>query len=245
MSSVTDAAARLRGGLQSRGAGTVVVVALAAVVGFLVVGQVQGPRRPATPLAAESEGDLARILAGLNSEADALQAEIADLKVQLNDLRRSSESEAAAAEAVIEQLRSLQVLAGTVAVTGPGVAVTIQDPAGAVGFDTMIDVIQELRDAGAEAVEVNGRRVGVASAFTERGGAVVLDGTALSAPYRIAAIGQPATLEGGLKIPGGAVDAMRALRGVRVQVDRQAKLTLSALTTPLTFETARPVASRG
>lgn len=236
-------AERVHHGLRSRGAGAVVVVVLAGLVGFLLVGQVQGPRRPATPLAAESEGDLARILAGLNSEADALQAEIADLKVQLNDLRRASESEAAAASAVIDQLRSLQVLAGSVAVTGPGVAVTVQDPNASVGFDAMIDLIQELRDAGAEAVEVNGRRVGVASSFSERSGAVVLDGSTLSPPYRIEAIGQPATLEGGLKIPGGAVDSIQALKGVRIQVERQAKLTLPALTRPMTFEAARPVAS--
>lgn len=234
---------RLRQRFGSRGLGAVVVVILAAVVGFLLIGQVQGPRRPATPLAAETEGDLARILAGLNSEADALQAEIAELKVQLNDLRRSSESEAAAAQAVIDQLQSLQVLAGTVAVAGPGVAVTVQDPSKSVGFDAMIDVIQELRDAGAEAVEVNGRRVGVASAFSERSGAVVLDGSTLQPPYRIEAIGQPATLEGGLKIPGGAIDAMRALKGVRIQVERQAKITVAALAEPITFKAARPVAS--
>ena len=233
----------MRNRLRSRGAGALIVVVVAAVVGFLLIGQVQGPRRPATPLAAESEGDLARILAGLNSEADALQAEIADLKVQLNDLRRASESDAAAAEAVIDQLRSLQVLAGTVAVAGPGVALTVHDPNGVVGFDAMIDVVQELRDAGAEAVEVNGRRVGVASSFSERSGAVVVDGASLAPPYKIEAIGQPATLEGGLKIPGGAIDTMRALKGVRIDVERQARLTISALAEPITFKAARPVAS--
>lgn len=234
---------QMRNRLRSRGAGALVVVAVAAVVGFLLIGQVEGPQRPATPLAAETEGDLARILAGLNSEADALQAEIADLKVQLNDLRRASESDAAAAQAVIDQLRSLQVLSGTVPVAGPGVAVTVHDPNGVVTFDALIDVVQELRDAGAEAVEVNGRRVGVASSFSERSGAIVLDGAALIPPYRIEAIGQPATLEGGLKIPGGAVDSMRALKGVRIQVERQARLTLPALAEPITFNAARPVAS--
>ncbi|MGI8792019.1 MAG: DUF881 domain-containing protein [Acidimicrobiales bacterium] len=234
---------RLRERLRGRGAGAMVVVVLAALVGFLLIGQVQGPRRPAPVLAAETEGDLARILAGLNTEADALQAEIADLKIQLNDLRRSSESDAAAAQAVIDQLRSLQVLAGTVAVTGSGVAVTVADTSKVVGYDAMIDIVQELRDAGAEAVAVNGRRVGVASAFSDRAGAIVLDGITLSPPYRVEAIGQPATLDGGLKIPGGAVDAISALKGVRIQVERQAKVTLPALAEPITFRAARPVAS--
>lgn len=219
----------------------VLVVAAAAMAGFLLIGQLQGDRPEANPLEAESEGDLARILAGLNTQADALQAELADLKVQLNELRRSSESEAASADAVREQLDSLEVLAGVTAATGPGVVMTITDPQGAVSYDAMIDIVQELRDAGAEAIAVNGSRIGVATAFAERDGKVVVDGRPLSPPYRVVAIGQATTLEGGLNIPGGAIDAISALKGVRAEVQKQAKVDVPALAQVPTFDTARPV----
>jgi uncharacterized protein YlxW (UPF0749 family) len=227
---------RVRGGI---GAPVLLAVA-AAVVGFLLVGQLQGPRRESPPLEAESEGDLARILADLNAEADALQTEIAELKVQLGDLRRFSRDETAAAEAADEQLRNLQVLAGTTPVTGSGVIVTVSDPNGLLTYDTLIDIVQELRDAGAEAVAVNDRRIGVATAFAERDGRVTVDGQVLTPPLRIAAIGQPATLEGGLKIPGGAVDAVSTVKGVRVTVDKQAKVDLPALERPPVFDAAEP-----
>ena len=228
---------RLRGGL---GAPVLLAIA-AAVVGFLLVGQLQGPRRESPPLEAESEGDLARILADLNAEADALQNEIAELKVQLGDLRRFSQDETAAAEAADEQLRNLQVLAGTTPVTGSGVVVTITDPNALLTYDTMIDIVQELRDAGAEAVAINDRRIGVATSFAERDGRVSVDGTVLTPPFRVTAIGQPATLEGGLKIPGGAVDAVSTVKGVRVTVEKQAKVDLPALERPPTFDVAEPV----
>jgi uncharacterized protein YlxW (UPF0749 family) len=229
-----------------RGVGApVLLAAAAAVVGFLLVGQLQGPRRESAPLSAESEGDLARILADLNAEADALQTEIAELKVQLGELRRSSRDETAAAEAAAEQLRNLQVLAGTTPVTGPGVLVTIADPNGLLTYDTMIDVVQELRDAGAEAVAVNGNRIGVATSFAEREGKVTVDGVVLSAPFRIAAIGQPATLDGGLKIPGGAVDAVSTVKGVRVTVAKQARVDLPAVARPPQFDVAEPVVPAG
>lgn len=229
--------------LRSSGFGAVAVVVLAAVVGFLLVGRVEGDTTAADPLAAETEGDLARILAGLNAEADALQAELAELRVQLNELRRTSQNDTAAARALADQLRSLQVLAGTVAVQGPGVDVVLRDPRGAVTYDTMIDIVQELRDAGAEAIAINDHRVGATSAFGEAAGRVTLDGVRLEAPYRIVAIGHPATLEGGLKIPGGAVDTATALPGVEIQVQRAARVEAPALARPPTFDAARPVGS--
>ena len=136
------------------------------------------------------------------------------------------------------------MLAGTVPVTGPGVTLTIADPSGSITYDVMIDVVQELRDAGAEAVAVNQHRIGVASAFGERDGRITVQDRTLEAPYIVQAIGQPATLDGGLKIPGGAQDAMTALRNVKVEVVRQARVDIPALLEPPDLSQARPVGSR-
>lgn len=224
--------------------GPVLVVVVTALVGFLLVSQFRSDERLSQRLEAESEEDLARILANLNTEADALRDEIGTLRVQLADLEASSRNDAAAATATEEQLQSLQVLAGTVPVTGPGVVVDVADPRGSVTYDILIDLVQELRDAGAEALSVNGQRVGVASAFAEgRGGGVTLDGTSLEAPFKVLAIGQPATLEGGLKIPGGALDTLSALAGVTAQVQRSPKVDIPALASPPTLRAARPVGS--
>jgi len=237
----------------------VVVAILAAAVGFLLVSQLRGQPRFTQRLEAESEGDLARILASLNNETDALRDEISTLKIQLITLQSSSQQDEAAARAARDQLNALEVLAGTVPVHGPGVAMHVDDPKHTLTYDVMVDIVQELRDAGAEAIAVNGHRVGAASAFTEhddgsnhdgpnrdgpnRDGTVALDGDTLAPPYRIEAIGQPDTLDAGLAIPGGAVDTLKASKGVTVRVDRQADVRLPALARPPTFSAARPVAS--
>lgn len=232
----------MRGRRRWRG-GPLLVVVATAVVGFLLVSQLRTTERFSQRLAAESEEDLARILASLTGEADALRDEISDLKLQLADLRASSREDDSAGRAAEQQLQALAVLAGTVPVTGPGIVLTIEDPKGTVAYDAIIDAVQELRDAGAEALAVNERRLGVASAFSQRDGRVVLDGSPLSTPYRITAIGQPTTLEGGLKIPGGVLDTLGALGGVRAEVTRSAKLDVPALARPPAFRTARPVGS--
>lgn len=223
--------------------GPVLVVLATGVVGFLLVSQLRTTERFSQRLEAESEEDLARILASLTGEADALRDEISDLKLQLADLRASSRQDDSAGRAAEQQVRALAVLAGTVPVTGPGLTLTIEDPDGAVAYDALLDAVQELRDAGAEALAVNGNRLGVASSFSERDGRVVLDGRLLSTPYRVTAIGQPTTLEGGLKIPGGVLDSLDALGGVRAEVARSARLDLPALARPPAYRVARPVGS--
>jgi uncharacterized protein YlxW (UPF0749 family) len=230
--------------LRALAGGPVFVLVVTGLVGFLLVSQFRGTQRFSQRLSAESEGDLARILASLSTEADSLRDEISALKLQLVALEASSRSDEASAKAAEDQLQALQVLAGTVPVAGPGITLDIQDPGGTVGYDTLIDVVQELRDAGAEAVAVNGQRVGVSSAFaTAPGGKVTLDGVVLTPPFRVSAIGQPATLESGLKIPGGALDALAALKDVHVELQRSARLDLPPLAKPPTFRAAHPVSS--
>ena len=219
------------------------VLLVTAVVGFLLISQLRSDEPLSRRLEAESEEDLTRILADLNTEADLLREEIGTLRVQLADLEASSRNDESAAQAAEDQLHALEVLAGTVPVTGPGLVLDIADPQRSVTYDTLIDVVQELRDAGAEAVAVNGRRVGVASAFSEDKGTVLLDAAPLSAPYKVSAIGKPDTLEGGLKIPGGALDTLGALKGVTAQVQRSPKVDLPALAKAPTFRVARPVGS--
>ena len=226
-------------------AGRVVVAVIAAVVGFLLVGQARGQQRFSQRLQAESEGDLTRILASLNATSDQQKDEIATLKLQLQAFKDSSQRDTASDRAALQQLSDLAVLAGTVPVHGPGVVVTITDPSSSLAYDSLIDVVEELRDAGAEAISINQRRVSARTAFAEAGGAITVDGSALDAPYVVTAIGQSSTLESGLEIPGGAVDSLSAAKDVNVEVVRQADLQLPALDKPPSFKVARPVASGG
>jgi uncharacterized protein YlxW (UPF0749 family) len=225
-----------------------VVLVVTALVGFLLVGQVRTSQRVTRQLSAESEGDLARILSDLNTGTDNLRDQVGTLKLQLFSLQTSTGRDATAVRTAAEQLAALEVLAGTSAATGPGVTVTVDDPESAVRYDLLINLIEELRDAGAEAVAVDGERVGATTAFGPAAGAIVLIGPGtpaarLTAPYRVVAIGAPATLDTALNIPGGALDALRAQRSVQVTVQRVAKIDVPALAAAPTFRSARPVGS--
>jgi uncharacterized protein YlxW (UPF0749 family) len=224
----------------SRIGSLLLVVGVTALVGFLAVGQLRGSEAFKQRLEAENEGDLTRILAGLTTEADALRDEISTLKLQLLQLQNSNAADSASTAAAEAQLRALQVLAGTVPVSGPGLTMKIEDPDGAIQYDTFIDVAAELRDAGAEALAINNRRIGAGSAFGESDGKITIDGISINSPYTLTAIGPAATLEGGLKIPGGALDVLNSLRGVAVDLQRAAKLDVPALSNPPRFRVGKP-----
>ena len=224
------------------GAAAVVLLA-AAAAGYLLVAQLRGTQSFTQRLAADSQGDLVQILSGLNTEATDLRDEIDSLKVQLLSLQTSSQQDAAAIQQTEQRLADLEVLAGTVPVTGTGLTLSVADPRRQVGYDTMITIVEELRDAGAEAVAVDGHRLGASSSFGQSGHDVTLDDRVLGEPYRVDAIGDPTTLEGGLRIPGGALDTLSALREVTAGVEHQSQLTLPALDRPPAFRVARPVGS--
>jgi uncharacterized protein YlxW (UPF0749 family) len=210
------------------------------VVGFLVAAQLGTTRRGIENLAAESESDLTRIFSSLNEESAALRDEISQLRLELAALQSSAERDRLARDAAQRQLTDLQILAGVVPARGPGVSVRIADPEGVFEFELLLDLVQELRDAGAEAIAVNGRRVGGTTAFSVRDGAVTVDGHTVGQPYEVVAIGDPATLEVGLKIPGGAIDTLDALDGTKINVERRSDVRVPALERPPEFKAARP-----
>jgi uncharacterized protein YlxW (UPF0749 family) len=62
-------------------------------------------------------------------------------------------------------------------------------------------------------LELSGIRLGADSYILDRQDGVTVDGRAVSAPYRLVALGDPPTMEQALRIPGGVVDTVAAAGG--------------------------------
>lgn len=192
--------------------GKIAVAVLCAVLGFAGVIQVRRTAAGDT-LASARPNDLVQILDGLQRREDDLNQEIADLQDTLARLRGSGASSAEALAEAGRQAQALGILTGTVAAAGTGVRIVIDDPARQVPPELLLDAVEELRNAGAEAFQVGPVRIGVDSSFSGSGGTVTLDGTALSGPYVLLAIGDPPTLAAAVAIPGGVLDTVRRAGG--------------------------------
>lgn len=217
------------------------VAVLCAALGFTLVAQVRAADVLGERLAAEREEDLARILSDLSAESDRLQIEITELRLLLIEFENSQESEQLALRTLERRLDDLRILAGTATAEGEGLAVTIDDPAGQVGQELLVDVVQELRDAGAEVIAINGTRLVVSSAFTTINRRLLLDDTMLIPPYRVLAIGPSETMLNAISIPGGAIDTLESRAEVRVSSELLAQLTIPGRATAPPFVYGQPV----
>jgi uncharacterized protein YlxW (UPF0749 family) len=240
---------RLRAALRPQATrGQLVAAVLCGLLGFAAAVQVRSNQD--ADLAGLRQTDLVRILDDVTERSARLQAEARDLDETRSRVTGSTTGSRAALEQARARLRTLGILAGTLPATGPGIEFTISDPGGEVQADVLLDALQELRDAGAEAVElttVGGPRVRVVAstylvdAVTKagKGDGVEVDGTKLAAPYRFRVIGEPDTLAAALDIPGGVLDIL-GQRGAKGVVTQRDALTISSLRAAPAPEYARP-----
>ena len=214
-------------GPQRRGLRVASALACAAL-GFLFVTQLRATENIDTRLEVEREEDLAQILADLSTQSDRLQEDITSNRLTLLAFENSAQTEELALRSLRRRLSELQILAGTVDVEGPGIRLTIDDPREEITQELLVDTVQELRDAGAEAIAVNDIRLVASSAFSTRNGKLVLDEQPLAPPIVIHAIGPSQTIAEALSIPGGALDSLQSRPQVTARVDALEQLTVPA-----------------
>jgi uncharacterized protein YlxW (UPF0749 family) len=204
-----------------------IVALLLFVLGLGLAIQVRTTSDNGTLRGARQE-DLVRILTELDNRSQRLQDEKRGLESQRSELETSSDQAAEALKQTRQKARELGVLAGTEAAQGPGITLTITDPHGGVESDSLLDTVQELRAAGAEAIQINNVRVVAGTYFTDSGSGVRIDGHQVAQPYVVKVIGNPPDLEPALNIPGGVVQTLEKEQAT-ADVVRSQKITVDAL----------------
>jgi uncharacterized protein YlxW (UPF0749 family) len=188
--------------------------------------------------------DLLVLLDSLRQREATLSTEVAELERSLNALRASGSNDQAAIQNAQARLAALSILIGTVGATGPGVSVRIEDPGPGVAPQAMLDVLDELRAAGAEAIQISDGhqavRAGVDTWIVGGPGSLTVDGKILTPTYSIVAIGDPPTLAAAMNIPGGAVDSVKRVGGT-MTVQQGDRVDITALRQPKPRQYAQPV----
>ncbi|MFC8734249.1 DUF881 domain-containing protein [Luteimicrobium sp. NPDC057192] len=221
-----------------------IVAVLCAALGFALIVQVH--QNQSDNLSSLRQSDLVRLLDDVTQRTQTLEREQTDLAATRDQLRSSSGSRQAAIDLATQRAQTQGILSGRLPATGPGIRLTIKQSTQTVGAATMFNVLEELRNAGAEAIQVGGVRLVASSWFEVHGDTLVADGQPLESPYVWLAIGNPDTLAPALGIPGGALAAVRNT-GATAEVSTPRKVEVTATREPGTpqYATPTPLATGG
>jgi uncharacterized protein YlxW (UPF0749 family) len=177
------------------------------LIGVMVVTQYRSQRQ-ARPDVPESGSDQATYISQLVASTKELQAQADTLDRELRQYESSDSSGKSNLDAMVKDVQNLRMANGEVEVTGPGITVMVE---GDLTVLDLQDLVNELRNASAEAVAVNGIRVVTRSAIVaDENGRITVDRQPVTSPYRLEAIGEPDTLSSALERKGGLIALLEA-----------------------------------
>ncbi len=160
-------------------------------------------------------------LEGLQDEIAALQGDVS--------------AAGASGESLLDTVRRSRILTGSGPVEGPGVRVVVDDAddAAATEGGTVLDrdlqvLVNGLWQAGAEALSINGQRLGPTSAIRVAGQAITVNYRPLTPPYTLTAIGDPDTLQARFSetAAGQSWFQLESNYGIRFDIESADDLTL-------------------
>jgi uncharacterized protein YlxW (UPF0749 family) len=151
--------------------------------------------------------ELTVLVGNLNTRNDQLRAEIATTQAELSALQASDSRGDTSVGQLQSDLAKVRAWTGLDPVSGPGVRITVT---GGIDAPSVQALVNELRNAGAEAIAVNDLRVEPNSVVNGPIGGLLLGNTSLGDPFQVSAIGNPETLTGSLTRAGGIVAQLAA-----------------------------------
>lgn len=220
-----------------KGRGPMAVAAVLFLLGFLVVVQARSQAQD-QGLAQLSVQDLTELVANVTARNNQLRVEVATLQAQQAQLASAAQRGDTSTTQIRSDLSHILAWAGALPITGQGVRVTVSGPLPA---QSVTRLVNELRNAGAEAIAVNDVRIVPGVVVTGDPGKLVIGGTAAPGALTLVAVGQPETLAGSLSRAGGIVAQLTAqFPAITMRVDPADRIEIPATTRSLTPTLGRP-----
>jgi uncharacterized protein YlxW (UPF0749 family) len=214
------------------------IAAVAFTLGLLVVVQLRTQASGAA-FAGLSSQDLTVLVANLNDRNDQLRREIATLQGDLGVLIQNTERGEASIDELRADLQRVRLYAGIDPATGPGVVIAVRGP---IDGSAVEDLVNELRNAGAEAISLSGVRLVPGVVVTGPAGGARVGDTPLDDPFELVAIGPPDKLTGSLTRSGGIIAQLAATQpDVAVEVTPVDRVDVPATDRDLVPANGRPL----
>ena len=179
------------------------------ILGILISAQLQTQNRLELDLSSQNSSDLTIMVHNLSEKRQSLSLEVSRLESTLNSYLDDYSDNNELFSSVTTETDRLDKIVGTTEVYGTGLTVELSKDMYPL-YKDVLDIVNELWAAGAEAVAVNDYRLNERSSIyfedTDEGTFITVDNNRLSYPIVISAIGNSNTLERSLTMPGGIIN---------------------------------------
>lgn len=167
--------------------------------------------------------------------------ELEELDEILEERRDLATSNDESSTKIQEQLTTLNSLIGVTDVNGKGIVITLADnetvTSQNVGvYDNISNylihdsdlnrLINELKNAGAEAISINDERIISTTSITCDGNVILINGNKVGSPFTIKAIGSQELMLGAIQRPGGLLDNELIRYGLVKNIVKEDKITI-------------------
>jgi uncharacterized protein YlxW (UPF0749 family) len=222
--------------MRSRAA-QVSLTTVALLIGLLLVGQLRSQARP-TELSSISAQDLSTLIETLSDRNRELRSGLSDVQEQLREYRAAEGQGQSALDVSREDLRRISAFSGQAAVEGQGIIITVTGDLDAIALN---DLLNELRNAGSEAVAVDGVRVTAQSVCVQGSSSLEIDSTPIGRSFSIRAVGDPDGLLAAVERPGGIISQLKLFVSATIDVTQSQQVLIPATKRSLAPHVATPV----
>jgi uncharacterized protein YlxW (UPF0749 family) len=210
---------------------------MALLIGLLMVGQLRSQARP-SELSSLSAQELSTLIETLSAGNRELRTGLADIRDQVREYTTSGTAGQSAIDAGREDPRRITAFGGLAPVEGQGLRITVDGDLDAIALN---DLINELRNAGAEALAVDEVRITARSVAIETSRSLEIDGVEIGRRFVLSAVGSPSGLQAAVERPGGILSQLRLFIAASIDLRQVELIRLPATAVSLVPITGVPV----
>ena len=233
--------------------GMIVVGILAIFIGLVISIQItttQGSDQGGLIPLAKAQGYEIE-LKKVRADKEAIMQELVELEDRMAKIEEEKADEDFFVKGVVSDLEKYKMAAGVVDTVGPGVTITVDDPIPTEEFvdeysvimlryELLLSLVNKLKDAGAEAISINGQRIIATTEISLAGDNVNINAVPTAPPYIIKAIGNPETIESTITIRFGIIEQMKSY-GLRIVIKQKDEIVVPRYSGIIKFRYAKQV----
>jgi uncharacterized protein YlxW (UPF0749 family) len=185
------------------------------------------------------------------SQNQLLTRDLEEMRERVQQYEQAALKGESSMQVIQSELENARLLAGLVAVEGPGLVITLSDSQAVsrpgdnpnvylVHDEDLLKLVNVLSAAGAEAISINEQRLLATSEIHCAGPTISINNVRVGAPFVIKVIGNPETLDSSLHIREGVVETLSYF-GIGISVKREDTIRVPAYKRPVRFDYAKPV----